>query len=119
MNLILPRTYRPKRSQTVKPERFRGYAKCNKCQGEAFWFKRFARAFFDLSFSDIWFEDGQFCSPRNIQNNHCPHCRVSLIPGSFTVIKIIQEDEADTIHASAHAETPQGQVCSVCKKEKQ
>lgn len=117
LNLTLPRSYRPKRSETIRPERFRGYARCVKCNGEAFWFKRFAKAFFDLSASDIWFEDGQICFPRQIQKNHCPHCRANLNPGSFKVVKIIQEDEADAIHAQSHADTPYGQICPICKKE--
>lgn len=119
LDLVLPSRYQRRRSAKVRPDRFRGFAKHIPCGGAAFWFTRFGKAWFDLNSSEIFFEDGQIkLLNRPIEEYRCPHCRQSLEGKALRLIKIIQDDEADAIHAQAHRKVPVGQVCSLCGDRK-
>lgn len=115
-DLILPARYR---SRKVRPERFRGYAR-HKCGGEAFWFTRFGKAWFDLDISEVWFEDGQV-KMRNvpIEKYRCCACGGHMNGADLKLVKIIQKDEAESMHMAEHMKTPMGVVCEICGKKKE
>lgn len=111
--LILPSGYKKKRE--VDPTRFRGYAKHLPCGGEAFWFTRFGKAWFDLEFSEVYFEDGQIkFKHKPIEDYTCPHCRKNLEGKDLRLVKIIQNDEAESLHAIEHAKKQIGELCELC-----
>lgn len=119
MDLILPDSFRRKRSGHIDPTRFRGYARHIPCGGEAFWFTRFGKAWFDLEFSEVCFEDGQIkFKNKPIEEYVCPHCRKNLAGADLRLVKIVQDDEADSIHSVEHAKVPYGEICELCGKRK-
>lgn len=118
--IILPAGYKPRRSATLDATKFRGYARHLPCNGEAFWFTRFGKAWFDLELSEVLFEDGQVkIKGRPIEEYRCPHCRRSLEGKDLRLVKIMQEDEADELHRVEHNKKHQGQICEFCGERKQ
>ena len=112
-DLILPSTY--KRKREIDPKKFRGYARHLPCGGEAFWFTRFGKAWFDLTFSEVHFEDGQIkIKGRTIEEYKCPHCHRNLEGKELRLVKLIQEDEAETLHNEEHRKKPIGELCEFC-----
>lgn len=113
--LILPTGFRKRRSNEIDPKRFRGYAKHLKCGGEAFWFTKFGKAWFDLEYSEVYFEDGQIkIKTRPIEDYRCPKCGEALAGKDLRLVKIIQSDEADSIHRDAHNAKRVGELCELC-----
>lgn len=111
--LYLPSGY--KRKREVDPTRFRGYAKHIPCGGEAFWFTKFGKAWFDLAFSEVYFEDGQIkWQNKAIEEYKCPHCRRNLDGKDLRLVKIIQNDEAETLHDMEHRKKQIGELCEFC-----
>lgn len=115
--MVLPYGY--KRKRDIDPRKFRGYAKHIPCGGEAFWFTRFGQAWFDLKFSEVYFEDGQIkMKNKAIEEYTCPHCRKNLYGKDLRLVKIIQNDEAEMIHAQAHNAKKPGEICELCGERK-
>lgn len=111
--LILPANYRKKRD--VDATKFRGYARHIPCGGEAFWFTKFGKAWFELAYSEVWFEDGQLkLKDKPVEDYRCPHCRKFLKGPDLRLVKIIQNDEAETIHDEAHNAKRIGEMCELC-----
>lgn len=121
MSLILPHSYQKRRSEKVDPKRFRGYGKHTtpKCGAEAFWFTRFGKAWFDMDSSEVYFEDGQIKLVNHpIEDYRCPNCGDRLRGETLRLVKIIQEDEAESIHRREHAKVAIGDVCELCGERK-
>lgn len=117
MSLILPSRYR---SRTLDPTRFRGYARHIPCGGEAFWFTRFGKAWFEMTATEIYFEDGQIkIVNRPIEEYRCSSCGSHLAGRDLKLVKIIQDDEARDLHRAEHTKTTVGNVCDICGKRKQ
>lgn len=119
--IILPGSYKRKRSETIRPERFTFYAK-HKCGAEAFWLTKRIRTPLDfdaLGFNDVFFEDGQIkLVGKTLEDFKCPGCASSLqeLPNDIKIIRILNQRDYERLHAEQHNETPAGQECPSCHK---
>lgn len=122
--ILLPRSFRGKRSEKIRPERFTFYAK-HKCGYEAFWLTKRIRTPLDfdaLGFGDVWFEDGQIkLVGKTLEDFRCPGCteKIQEMPNNIKIIRILNAADYERLHREQHNETPAGQECPSCHKIRQ
>lgn len=116
-DLLLPQGF--KRRREIDFDRFKGYIRHKPCNGEAFWFTTFGKSFFDMDWSEVWFEDGQIkLKGKSVEDYKCPHCRSVLEGKDLIMVRLQGEKDADRLHAIEHNKKRHGAVCEFCGERK-